>query len=154
MPVCSGPQLPAALRASGWNRRPSRGPWTAATHIGVPISQDLVEDVTELPAEDGAAGKWQTDGIGPESEGPLFVVSAQNDAYRRQGQVQETDTHVESQPLTPQPSRSTPAAGHQELLLSAKGKKKGKVKPSNLTGANGLGQQVVFPRRDSESDGS
>lgn len=51
-----------------------------ATHIGVPVSKDLVEDVAELPAEDGAAGKRQTNGIGPESEGPLLVVSAQNDA--------------------------------------------------------------------------
>lgn len=50
--------------------------------------------MAELPAEDGAAGKWQTDSIGPEGEGPLLVVSAQYDAYQGQGQVQEAETQA------------------------------------------------------------
>lgn len=59
---------------------PARDQRTAATHIRVPVSEDLVENVAELPAEDGATGKWQTNGVGPEGEGALLVVSAQNDA--------------------------------------------------------------------------
>lgn len=53
-----------------------------------------MQDVAELPAEDGATGKWQTNGVGPEGEGALLVVSAQNDAYQGQGQVQEAETQV------------------------------------------------------------
>jgi len=49
-------------------------------HIRVSVSENLVQDVAELPAEDGATGKWQTNGVGPEGEGALLVVSAQNDA--------------------------------------------------------------------------
>ncbi|KAK2102834.1 hypothetical protein P7K49_020501, partial [Saguinus oedipus] len=45
----------------------------------MPISKDLVEDMAELPTEDGAAGQRQPDGIGPESEGTLLVVCAQDD---------------------------------------------------------------------------
>lgn len=71
---------------------PPQGQQAAATHVGVPVSKDLVEDVAELPAEDGAAGKRQTDGIGPESKGPFLVMSAQNDAYQSQGQAQEADS--------------------------------------------------------------
>lgn len=71
---------------------PPQGQQAAATHVGVPVSKDLVEDVAELPAEDGAAGKRQTDGIGPESKGPFLVMSAQNDAYHSQGQAQEADS--------------------------------------------------------------
>ena len=52
----------------------------AATHIGVPIPEDLVEHVAELPAEDGTAGQREPNGVGPEGEGPLLVVSAQDDA--------------------------------------------------------------------------
>ena len=52
----------------------------AATHIGVPVPEDLVEHMAELPAEDGAAGQREPDGVGPEGEGPLLVVSAQDDA--------------------------------------------------------------------------
>lgn len=51
-----------------------------ATHIRVSVSEHLVEDVAELPAEDGATGERQTNGVGPEGEGPLLMVSAQNDA--------------------------------------------------------------------------
>lgn len=49
------------------------------THVGVSIPEDLVKDVTELPAEDGAAGQRQADGVRPESEGSLLMVRAQDD---------------------------------------------------------------------------
>lgn len=78
------PRPPPVLRSMRWLEQgtwPPQDQQAAATHIGVPISKDLVEDMAELPAEDGAAGKWQTDGIGPESKGPFLVMSAQNDAY-------------------------------------------------------------------------
>lgn len=51
------------------------------THVGVAVAQDFVQDVAELPAEDGAAGQGQPDGIGPEGEGPLFVVRPQDDPF-------------------------------------------------------------------------
>lgn len=121
----------------GWNRRPPGDRGTAATHIGVPVSKDLVEDVAELPAEDGAAGKWQADGVGPEGEGPLFVVSAQNDAYQGQGQAQEADA-AWGRSGGPQPTAAalllpTPFSLHtghihqEEPWFSAKGKTTGKV---------------------------
>lgn len=132
---------PLRQQDGGWNRGPApRFQGAAATHVGVPISKDLVKHVAELPAEDGAAGKWQADGIGPESEGPLLMVSAQNDAYQGQGQVQEaeaqvwgrsgcsastteqvtTGIYIEGWPLTPQPPNAFsphpfPATVHQEL---------------------------------------
>lgn len=49
------------------------------THVGVSIPEDLVKNVTELPAEDGAAGQRQADGVRPESEGSLLMVRAQDD---------------------------------------------------------------------------
>lgn len=61
------------------------------THIRVSISKDFVKDMAELPTEDGAAGQWQANGIGPEGKGPLLMVSAQNDALEGQGQVKVTD---------------------------------------------------------------
>lgn len=61
------------------------------THIGVSISEDFVKDMAELPTEDGAAGQWQANGIGPEGKGPLLMVSAQNDALEGQGQVRDTE---------------------------------------------------------------
>lgn len=63
-------------------------PWDSETHIGVPISEDLVQDVAELPAEDGAAGQREADSIGPEGEGALLMVCAENDACRVKGQGQ------------------------------------------------------------------
>lgn len=61
------------------------------THIRVSVSENFVKDMAELPAEDGAAGQWQANGIGPEGEGPLLMVSAQNDALDGQGQEKVTD---------------------------------------------------------------
>lgn len=46
-----------------------------------------MKNMAELPAEDGAAGQRQANGIGPKGEGPLLMVSAQNDALEGQGQV-------------------------------------------------------------------
>lgn len=61
------------------------------THVGVAIAQDLVQDVAELPAEDGTAGQGQPDGIGPEGEGSLLVVGPQDDSF--QGSQGQLDTH-------------------------------------------------------------
>lgn len=55
-----------------------------------------MKDMAELPTEDGAAGQRQANGIGPEGEGPLLMVSAQNDALEGQGQVRDTDRSVGS----------------------------------------------------------
>lgn len=49
------------------------------THIRVAVAQDLVQDVAELPAEDGTAGQGQPDGVGPEGERTLLVVCPQDD---------------------------------------------------------------------------
>lgn len=77
---------PVQAAADGGPRRPEPRPppprdqRAVATHIRVSVSEHLVEDVAELPAEDGATGERQTNGVGPEGEGPLLMVSAQNDA--------------------------------------------------------------------------
>lgn len=61
------------------------------THVGVAVTQDLVQDVAELPAEDGTAGQGQPDGVGPEGECSLLVVCPQDDPFQcSQGQP---DTH-------------------------------------------------------------
>lgn len=52
--------------------------------------------MAEFPTEDGAAGQWQANGIGPEGKGPLLMVSAQNDALEGQGQVRDTDRSMGS----------------------------------------------------------
>lgn len=52
------------------------------THIGVAVTQDLVQDVAELPAEDGTAGQGQPDGVGPEGERSLLMVSPQDDPFQ------------------------------------------------------------------------
>lgn len=55
------------------------------------VTQDLVQDVAELPAEDGTAGQGQPDGVGPEGERSLLVVCPQDDPCQcSQGQL---DTH-------------------------------------------------------------
>lgn len=59
------------------------------THVGVSVPEDLVKDVTELPAEDGAAGQRQADGIGPEGKGSLLMMRAQDDTLEGQGQVED-----------------------------------------------------------------
>lgn len=61
------------------------------THVGVAIAQDLVQDVAELPAEDGAAGQGQPDGVGPEGERSLLVVRPQNDPFPL---VKANQTHM------------------------------------------------------------
>lgn len=61
------------------------------THIGVAIAQNLVQDMAELPAEDGAAGQGQPDGVGPEGEGSLLVVRPQNDPFPT---VKANQTHT------------------------------------------------------------
>lgn len=47
-----------------------------------------MQNVAELPAEDGAAGQREADSIGPEGEGALLMVCAENDACRVKGQGQ------------------------------------------------------------------
>lgn len=44
------------------------------------VAQDFVQHVAELPAEDRVAGQGEAQGVGPEGEGPLLPVSAQDDA--------------------------------------------------------------------------
>lgn len=150
------PRPPAALGSTGWLEQdtcPSKDPWAAATHIGVPISKHLVEDMAELPAEDGAAGKWQTDGIGPEGEGPLFMVSTQNDAYQGQGQVQEAETQGEGRGhsanaetlVESQPPRPTSPPFHVGQFAESYGFQPWtRSCPSNSTGPSGPRQQMVI----------
>lgn len=77
------------LCAEGRRREPKISPPPATregrfrgdTHVGVAIAQDLVQDVAELPAEDGAAGQGQPDGVGPEGECSLLVVCPQDDPF-------------------------------------------------------------------------
>lgn len=91
------PGVPACAGSSGRRAQescPAQYRRTASTHIRVSVSEHLVQDMAELPAEDGATGKRQTNGVGPEGEGPLLVVSAQNDSYQGQGQVQEAETQM------------------------------------------------------------
>lgn len=66
------------------------------THVGVAIAQDFVQDVAELPAQDGAAGQGQPDGVGPEGEGPLLVVRPQDDPFPAV-KANRTHTHVRLQ---------------------------------------------------------
>lgn len=47
--------------------------------------------MAELPAEDGAAGQGQPDGIGPEGERSLLVVSPQDDPFPS---VKANGTHM------------------------------------------------------------
>jgi len=51
------------------------------THVGVAVAQNLVQDMAELPAEDGTAGQGQPDGVGPEGECTLLVVRPQDDPF-------------------------------------------------------------------------
>lgn len=77
------PELPPGSKAGGTCR--------GDTHVGVAITQDLVQDVAELPAEDGTAGQGQPDGVGPEGERSLLVVCPQDDPF--QGSQGQLDTH-------------------------------------------------------------
>lgn len=45
------------------------------------VAQNLVQDMAELPAEDGAAGQGQPDGVGPEGERSLLMVRPQDDPF-------------------------------------------------------------------------
>lgn len=53
------------------------------------VPQDFVEDMAELPAEDGAAGQREAQSVRPEGEGSLLPVSPQDDSCRfsRQGNI-------------------------------------------------------------------
>lgn len=46
----------------------------------VTVSQDFVQNVAELPAEDGAAGQRETKCVGPEGVCSLLPVSPQDDS--------------------------------------------------------------------------
>ena len=67
------------------------------THIGVAVTQDFVQDMAELPAEDGAAGQGQPNGVGPEGEGTLLVVRPQNDPFP------SVKANPMEKPIPPQP---------------------------------------------------
>lgn len=53
------------------------GGWTC---IAVAVPQDFMQDVAELPAEDGVAGQREAQRVGPEGVGALLPVSPQDDA--------------------------------------------------------------------------
>lgn len=57
-------------------------------YVGVSITQQLVEDVAELPAQDGVAGQRQPVDGGPEGVSALLMVGAQDAGWGR-GQVKE-----------------------------------------------------------------
>lgn len=48
------------------------------SYVGVSVSQQLVEDVAELPAEDGVAGKGEPVDGGPKGVSALLMVGAQD----------------------------------------------------------------------------
>lgn len=50
------------------------------SYIDVSVPQDFVQHVAELPAEDGAAGQRETQGVGPEGVGSFLPVSPQDDS--------------------------------------------------------------------------
>lgn len=52
-----------------------------ATYVGVAVSQDFVQNVAELPAEDGAAGKGKANRVGPESKCSFLMVSSQDNSF-------------------------------------------------------------------------
>lgn len=54
-------------------------------YIGVSISQQLVEDVAELPAENGVAGQRQPVDGGPEGVSALLMMGAQDAGWGRAG---------------------------------------------------------------------
>lgn len=54
-------------------------------YVGVSVSQQLVEDVAELPAEDGVAGQRQPVDGGPEGVSALLMVGAQDAGWGRGG---------------------------------------------------------------------
>ena len=67
------------------------------THIGVAVTQDFVQDMAELPAEDGAAGQGQPNGVGPEGEGTLLMVRPQNNPFP------SVKANPMEKPIPPQP---------------------------------------------------
>lgn len=52
-------------------------------YIAVAVPQDFVQDVAELPAEDGVAVQREAQRVGPEGVGALLPVSPQNDPCGR-----------------------------------------------------------------------
>lgn len=77
------------ISAEGRQQEPKISPPSATreghfrgdTHVGVAVTQDLVQDMAELPAEDGTAGQGQPNGVGPEGECSLLVVRPQDDPF-------------------------------------------------------------------------
>lgn len=57
-------------------------------YVGVSVAQQLVEDVAELPAQDGVAGQRQPVDGGPEGVSALLMVGAQDAGWGR-GRVKE-----------------------------------------------------------------
>ncbi len=72
-----------------------------ATYIAVSISQDFVQHVAELPAEDGAASQREAQSIGPEGEGSLLPVSPQDDSCCYVVKQAETITGMLTNPRIP-----------------------------------------------------
>lgn len=87
------------------------------THIRVSVSEDLVKDVTEFPTEDGAAGQWQADGVGPEGKGSFLMVSAQNDTLDGQGQVEDKLVQLGVLQTAPPTGRALALSAVSQVLI-------------------------------------
>lgn len=51
---------------------------SVGAYVGVAVSQQLVEDVAELPAEHGVAGQWEPVDGRPECVGAFLMMGAQD----------------------------------------------------------------------------
>lgn len=91
-----------------WEPEPGLVGWLVVwwTYIAVAVPQDFVQDVAELPAEDGVAVQREAQRVGPEGVGALLPVSPQNDPCGR-------DVKDELAPhcFTPFPPRTAPLLG-------------------------------------------
>lgn len=59
--------------------------YVCGAYIGVSVSQQLVENVAELPTEDSVAGQRQPVDGGPERVSALLMVGAQDAGWGRGG---------------------------------------------------------------------
>lgn len=50
------------------------------SYVDVSVPQDFMLHVAELPAENGAAGQGETQGVGPEGVSSFLPVSAQDNS--------------------------------------------------------------------------
>lgn len=67
----------------GWQKAVRAGLGDLAPYVAVSVTQDFVQDVAELPAENGATGQREAQSVGPEGVGSLLPVSPQDDSCCR-----------------------------------------------------------------------